>query len=636
MSKKLFKKKQPINIENYSCISLIFSSVDQENNIQHQVKKWILMNDENKKYKIFNTQNEVVQHFRHLKIYAKMKVQSTNSDEFVKTVYTILEIERKNNKDNELEFKDEFVEGIDFVDEFSKYDIIEEYKPINFKKIQKVVETTKETLEFSKNSNLLVEDNQNNIKRYDFVILGGGQTGLTLAKNLIQKHVSVLLIDRKNIGIKTSLDVKNFGKIIKHQVKKGINSESIIANLSPKLQYLNDEQNKAILKEIENNDFFEYKIGEVDELNIDHLVINEEIIRFKKLVFATGSRYDEIDYQKYPNIKKEMYLNLNELSNIDRMYSKVAIYGTGIDALELADAFCFLGVEVYIFDENVNPFNNFDDDFEAILKSEFHPEKMNWMLETKVEYHTHLQNNMIKINYNKAGTQGFIEVDKIFITDNKVSNTTNLDNKFNIPLNKKGSIIIDSSFRVKNHPNFFAIGDANGLNMISSQGNYQAISLVETLISFAHHNKYDSFNKTFTIDITPQFAFHGMNKNELDYVNQKYNEFIFEFEYELNSKLNAHKSKLKLYTNNKHEILGVFLYGHKIKELLPIFVLITKYKIKFNKLANLNFAFYSKSEALRDAAIQYEMEFVGLSNKVKKLNKLKIEKMRFFARKNKK
>ena len=76
-----------------------------------------------------------------------------------------------------------------------------------------------------------------------------------------------------------------------------------------------------------------------------------------------------------------------------------------------------------------------------------------------------------------------------------------------------------------------------------------------------------------------------------------------------------------MFTNEKHEILGVFLYGHKIKELLSIFILAAVNKIKFHKLANLGFPFYSKSEFIRDAAIEYELEFVGFSNKIRKISK---------------
>ena len=49
-------------------------------------------------------------------------------------------------------------------------------------------------------------------------------------------------------------------------------------------------------------------------------------------------------------------------------------------------------------------------------------------------------------------------------------------------------------------------------------------------------------------------------------------------------------------------------------------------KTKFYKIANLNLPFYNKIEAIRDAAIDYELEFVALSKKLQKIHKKKEKK----------
>ena len=213
-----------------------------------------------------------------------------------------------------------------------------------------------------------------------------------------------------------------------------------------------------------------------------------------------------------------------------------------------------------------------------------------------------------------------VEVEKIIVTNNQKSETRNLNTRYELELNSKGSIIIDNSFKVKNNPTYYAIGDVNGIKFMSSYANSQAVTLSRILTSKTS-SKFSLYNTGFTIDINPQICFYGMNKQDLDFYNIKFNEFIYDFNHELNSKLFAHKSRLKVFTNEKHEILGVFLYGHKIKELLSIFILASVNKIKFHKLANLGFPFYSKSEFIRDAAIEYELEFVGFSNKIKKMSK---------------
>lgn len=450
--------------------------------------------------------------------------------------------------------------------------------------------------------------------KFDVAIIGGGQTGLVLAKHLIKKELKTLIIDKEDLGIKTSLDLRNFTKIIKRSISKNQDPKELLSSLPERLQYINKEQNQEIVSQLKSNSYFKFIKGNVGKINEYSLSVNGEEFGFKKLVFATGSYF--IEPNEFPNLKREMYFNLNEISKINQFYESVAIYGTNIQALELAYSFALLGSNVYIFDENVNPFNNFDDDFESILKTQFMPGKINWCLESKIINHIQSSDRKTRITYISQDQNKYIEVEKIFITNNKKSEIRNLDTKYPLEINSKGSIIIDNMFRVKNNPTYYAIGDANGIKFFPSFSNTQAITLARN-ISSRKTTKFSIHDFAFTIDIDPQICFYGMNKQDIEFMNIKYNEFIYDFNYELNSKLFSHKSRLKVYTNEKHEILGVFLFGNKIKELLSIFILASNNKIPFHKLANLSFPFYSKSEFIRDAAIEYELEYVGVVKKMK-------------------
>lgn len=487
------------------------------------------------------------------------------------------------------------------------------------KKNQKKINAKKRRLFSRKESN----DDNNNVEKFDVAILGAGQTGLTLAKYLIKKQFNVLVIDKQDPGIKNSLDLKNFNKLSQRFKEFPDQKQDFFKLLQKRLVNINVEQNKELFSQIHNNSYFTFVKGEVKNIDEYTLEVNSKKYRFKKLVFATGSYYKTPT--DIPNLERNMYFNLDEIRNINQPYNSIAIYGTNIEALELANAFANLGTNVYLFDENVNPFNNFDDELEALLKTMFHPDLIRWNLESKITNHSYTQDKHIKIEYESQSTNKFLEVEKIFITNNKVSETRNIDAFFNIPTNKKDSFIINNSFRIKDNPNFYAIGDANGIQMMPSQANIQAIQLAR-LICGESNLKYNPYNLALSIDIEPEFAFYGMNKHDLEYLGLDFNEFTFSFDYELNSKLFDHKSKLKVYTNKKHEILGIFLYGHKISQLLPMFILATNYKIKFHKLANTNFPFYTKAEAIRDAAIDYELEFVGLSKQLKRIQKRKNKK----------
>lgn len=469
-----------------------------------------------------------------------------------------------------------------------------------------------------------IENNEKNkiVEKYDVAIIGGGQTGLVLAKQLIKKEIKTLVIDKGDLGIKTSLDLRNFIKLIQRIISKNNDPKPMLSSFPKRLKYINEEQNKEIISLLINNSYFKFIKGNVTTINEYSLIVDGQEIAFRKLVFATGSYF--FQPENYPNLKREMYFNLDEVSKIDQFYENVAIYGTDVNALELAYAFALLGSNVYIFDENVNPFNNFDDDFESILKTDFMIDKINWCLESKITNHIQSSDKTIRIVYTNQGQNKFVEVNKIFLTNNRKSETRNLNTKYKLELNSKGSIIIDNSFKVKNNPTYYAIGDANGIKFMSSYANSQAITLSRILSSNQKNIKFNLYNVGFFIDIEPQICFFGMTKQDLDYLNIKFNEFIYDFDYELNSKLFSQKAKFKVYTNEKHEILGAFIYGYDVKEILSVFILAANNKVKFYKLANLNFPFYSKSEFIRDAAIEYESEFVGIANKLNKKSKRRV------------
>ena len=456
-------------------------------------------------------------------------------------------------------------------------------------------------------------------KRFDIVIIGGGQTGLTLAKHLIKKEINTLIIDKDDLGIKTSLNLKNLIKLAKRFANNSNlnNIHEFMSTLPQRLEHINKEQNQEILTPLMNNSFFEYIKGDIKEIDEYSLTINDEIINFKKLVFATGSYYEE---PNLPNLNKEMYLKLDQVNQMNKFYESVAIYGTNLEALELGFALAKLGTNVFFFDENVNPLNNFDDNLEAVLKTEMVPERINWCLESKITNHLWSSDSTIRIEFSSQNESKFIDVQKIFITGNKRSETRNLNTKYDLPLNKKGSIIINNVFKIKENSNYYAIGDVNGIMMEPTQATLQAITLSKHLTGESN-SRFNPYNQTFTINIEPEISFHGMNKHRLDYLNIKYNEFIYDFSDELNSKLLGQKGKIKLYTNEKHEILGVFIYGSKTRELISLFTIIQANKLKFNRVISLNLPFYSKSEILRNAALEYELEFVGFSKKLQKIKK---------------
>lgn len=449
---------------------------------------------------------------------------------------------------------------------------------------------------------------------YDVAVIGAGQSGITLAKTLIKHNMRVLLIDQQAPGIKTSLDIKLF--TILTNKYKGIETKSFLAMLPEKFQELRQATNNFFDKDIMSNEMLKFVNGNPKILSNSVICVNEENFKFKKLVFANGSDYVDLNLL---NITSEMYINPTELIKINENVETVAIYGTNWIALELGQALTKVGVKVYFVDKNVNPFNDFDDEIEATLKKQYKNNLMDWCLESEIVNHQYVTDNIIRITLISDSKEYSIDVNKIISTETRVPNTKNIECYTELHKNQKGALIIDSSFKVKGQSNFYAIGDINGIHMYPNQGTYQAFLLAQNFIG--NSSKLDIYDFGFTINIEPSISFYGMNKNQIEHTQTPYNEFIYKFKDDYKTAINKQLGTVKIFTNKKHEILGVLLIGDKLSELISLFVMAKQNKIKFHKLAWLNLPFFSKVESLKSAALEYYYEFVLDEKKINKKRK---------------
>lgn len=464
------------------------------------------------------------------------------------------------------------------------------------------------------------EKNQKNttkkakLETYHTIIIGAGLAGLILAKRLAQHNLEVLVVDKVEPGIKSSLNIEIFTHMAQEVRKSDLDIDTFYSSLPIRIDSMNkklNEENNIFSLKKENIKFVQ---GDFHILEKDKIKINDQEIWFKNLVFATGSYYSK---EKYSNIPNELVISADQINTISKKYSAIAIYGTNSIALELAQAFSNLGTKVFLVDENVNPFNDFDDEIEAVLKKDYIKDSLiEWCLEFQPYEYRKVSDNSYRISLKNDRENRDIEVEKIILCDNRVP-SSEFSSDVKIWKNYKNGIIIDSYFKVKGANNFYAIGEVNGIHDYQNQSYYQADLLANNLISRVK-SKIDLNNFCWSLNIKPRISFFGMNKKQIEHMQIPYNEFIYDFKGDYKSNFKNDVGRIKVFTSLKHEILGIILIGDELEEFVTLFSQMKKNKIKFHKLVNFNVPFFTKSEALRNAAKAYEEEFA-----IKKNNKRK-------------
>lgn len=270
-TKNISKKQQEIVY--YSCIFRYYLDKSKQ-----KKKIWIVIGDGHKWYRKFNTQKEAIDYFRNLKKIAKMRVQSSQSKEFIKIISTLLGLKEKGININLIKNNKQIKENNseEFIDEFSYYDEDENIEELNYshKEVDKILREKEDNIIFENtNENDLYEELRELDKDVDFYYSLNNNSKFEKSKiidvNLIKNDENKKTESSTYVNKKTkynSIEIKK-SDLIKN---KDIN-DKIIDN------YINDNEDKEIIYLNENKNVYVESDEEIIYLNtLDNLVNKNE------------------------------------------------------------------------------------------------------------------------------------------------------------------------------------------------------------------------------------------------------------------------------------------------------------------------------------------------------------------------
>jgi thioredoxin reductase (NADPH) len=286
----------------------------------------------------------------------------------------------------------------------------------------------------------------------DYIIIGGGFSGLFLKKLFDENNISSLLVDGENLGGQLNLYLNKYiydipgilkisGQELLDDLKKSIDLSTVITNgVVKKIIYEND---KKILMVEKNNQWMELKC--------------------KYIISAMGKGIVEPVIFNYPGldeIKKhnKLFYHLNNKSS----NKVIAILGGGDGALDAAEYFLSLNCMVHVVHRRnitgmVGKFQNIQD-------------KTYWHLSTNIENFEYL-NPKIKIILKKNEEIYEISVDEVYMFYGLVTKDEILVN-----LLGKKKLIVDPSNMKSEGLVDYAIGDGaiydNNIPLSNDPNNY--------------------------------------------------------------------------------------------------------------------------------------------------------------------
>ena len=437
------------------------------------------------------------------------------------------------------------------------------------------------------------------MKEYDVFIIGSGMSGMTIANKCASKGLRVGITDELPYGGTCALrgcdpkkviigatEVRDFAIRLKGNgidVIPTINWEDIMAF---KQSFVD-----AMPPKIEKG----YKHKGIDTfhssakfLTPNTIQVGDQTIKAAKIVIATGAKARELDFNG-----GEFALSSTDFLNLKELPESLLFIGGGYIAFEFAHIAARCGSKVTIIHRGKKPLETFDQDIVQHLVASSKKLGIHLVLETEV---TGIEkvNNQYRVKGTIKNETKYFDVEAVFNSAGRPPAIFDLNlEKANIQYTKKG-IIINEFLQSTSNPNIYAAGDAadsKGLPLTPVavlEGHTVASNIIKG------NYKKISYPPMPTVVFTlPSMASVGLSEKEAEekgfnaQVNYK----------EAGDWFNAKRLNVREYAfktiidKDEQTILGAHLIGPHSEEVINIFAMAIKTKMKVNDIRTMIFSY---------------------------------------------
>ena len=297
------------------------------------------------------------------------------------------------------------------------------------------------------------------------------------------------------------------------------------------------------------------------------------------IIIATGS---ETKYIPIKGLDDPRVVDSTGLLNLDTLPKRLTIIGAGVIGMEFASVFNRFGSEVTVIEYLKECLPALDSDIAKRLRKLLEKRGITFKMKTAVENAADLEADVILMaTGRKPRTEG-LNLDAVGIT-----------------LTPQGAIPVDDNYQAVS--NIYAIGDANGQQMLAHAAEMQAIRAVNHILGKSDGIRFDIMPAAIFTE--PEAACVGPTEDQLKEQGIAY-ECRKSF-WRANGKalaMNETEGMLKLFASPEGEILGCHAFGaHAADMVQEVSVLMCKHTT-LHELADMVHIHPTLSEILKNAA----------------------------------
>lgn len=446
---------------------------------------------------------------------------------------------------------------------------------------------------------------------YDIIIVGAGTAGISAYKEAIKYTSNILIVNQgpwdttcARVGCmpsKVLISTANRMYDIEHADEVALQVEAHIdrSAVMQHVRQLRDRFTAATLADVDSWDQSHKISGAAKFINANTIQVNNQHYQAKSFILAVGST---------PNMDAEWkaelgdrYINSDDIFELEQLPKSLAVIGSGVIAIELAQAMTRLGVQTTVFARSQKVGSLSSPQLQPLACKEL-SQAMNIKFKVLPENIKKSQHGVL-ISFTDNVSQT-LEVDYVLSATGRSSNLNSLDLTQINPLFKeiRNLPINNRSKQLGEYP-IFIIGDAYTQTPVQHEAAVEGKLVVESCLNFPKLKDLKTLTPLSVVFSSPEMAIAGQSYKQLIDENV---EFITGYaSYERQGRalvLGKNHGAAEVYVDvNTRQLLGAELLVESAEHMGHLLAWIISEKLTVDQILEKPFYHPTLEEGLRSA-----------------------------------
>lgn len=449
------------------------------------------------------------------------------------------------------------------------------------------------------------------MNKFDILIIGSGPGGYRTAEHAARKGLTVAVFEKDQPGgtclnsgcipTKTLCKHAEVADTVREAAQYGVKLENAAFDIDMQAVVARKEEVTEKLRQgIEQlmaMPGITFVRGEARFTANKTVVCNGEEYTADNIIIASGSSAKVLPVE---GAQLNGVITSTELLCLDHVPHSLCIIGAGVIGMEFASIYRSFGCEVTVVEFLKECLPALDSDIAKRLRKQLEQRGVQFALQSGVTKIEQLEGNVLRVHYQKKGKDAFADAELVLMATGRAANVGSLGLENTEIAYTKAGITVDENMQT-NVPGVYAIGDANGKQMLAHAATFQGFRAVNHIVGHADRILFNIVPAA--IFTHPEVGSVGLSEDQCKEQGIAYK--CRKGYYRSNGKAhagNATEGMIKLMTDENDRILGCHLYGENAAFIAQEVAVLMNFGATLSQLGEIVHTHPTLSEILQDMA----------------------------------